>query len=191
VNQLATAYVAEAARAAQSPVADDTAVHAVYPCAGEDEWCVISLRSDDDRAALAAAMGVGVLPPDRADVIASVSQWTAAQDKRAVADLLQRAGVPAAPMNRAVDVLADPQVAFRKLFTDMVHPLFDGPMPSETGPAPYTNIPPAAFRPAPTPGQHTREICQKVLALDAEEIDRLIAEGALFTTTDPSDASRS
>jgi crotonobetainyl-CoA:carnitine CoA-transferase CaiB-like acyl-CoA transferase len=173
VNQLATAYVAEAARAARQPVAGDAAVHAVYPCAGEDEWCVISLRSDDDRAALSGVIGD-----------TDLSEWTAARDKGAVADMLQRAGVPAAPMNRAVDVLTDPQVKVRKLFTDMVHPLFDAPMPSETGPAPYANIPPAEFRPAPMPGQHTREICQKVLALDAEEIDRLIADGALFTSTE-------
>jgi crotonobetainyl-CoA:carnitine CoA-transferase CaiB-like acyl-CoA transferase len=85
-------------------------------------------------------------------------------------------------MNRAADVLTDPQVTFRKLCTDMVHPLFEAPMPSEAGPAPYTNIPPAELRPAPTPGQHTREIAQLVLALDAREIDRLIADGVLFTT---------
>jgi crotonobetainyl-CoA:carnitine CoA-transferase CaiB-like acyl-CoA transferase len=171
VNQLATAYVTEAARAAHLPVDDDTASHHVYPCAGDDEWCVISLRSDDDRAALAGVIGD-----------TDMSEWTGARDKGAVADLLQQAGVPAAPMYRAVDVLADPQVTFRKLFTDMVHPLFDAPMPSETGPAPYTNIPPGEFRPAPTPGQHTREIAQKVLAMDAQEIDRLMAEGVLFTT---------
>ena len=52
---------------------------------------------------------------------------------------------------------------------------------SETSPAPYTNIPPAELRPAPMPGQHTREICHKVLALDTEEIDRLIAKEVLFT----------
>ena len=46
VNQLAASYVAEAARTARLPVADDPAVHAVYPCEGDDEWCVISLRSD-------------------------------------------------------------------------------------------------------------------------------------------------
>ena len=170
VNQLATAYVAEAARAAQLPVTDDVAVHAVYPCAGEDEWCVISLGGDDDYAALAAVIGDTEL-----------SDWTSTHDKIAVAHLLQEAGVPAAPMYRAVDVLADPQVAFRKVFTDMAHPLVDVPMPSETGPAPFTNIPPAEFRPAPMPGQHTGEICHKVLAMSSEEIDRLIAEGVLFT----------
>jgi crotonobetainyl-CoA:carnitine CoA-transferase CaiB-like acyl-CoA transferase len=170
VNQLATAYVAETARSARLPVADDPAVHAVYPCEGDDEWCVISLRHDDDRAALAAVTGG-----------AAVSEWTRTRDKTVIADALQRAGVPAAPMHRAVDVLADPQLTFRKVFSDMTHPLFDAPMPTETGPAPYLHIPPAELRPAPMPGEHTREICQKLLAIDADEVDRLIGEGVLFT----------
>jgi len=170
VNQLAPAYVAEAARAANLPVADDTAVHGVYPCDGDDEWCVISLRDDDDRAALSSVTGG-----------TGVSEWTRTRDKAEVAHLLQRAGVPAAPMNRAVDVLADPQITFRKLFSDMTHPLFGAPMPTETRPAPYRNIPPAELRPAPMPGEHTREICQKLLAMNADEIDRLITDGVLFT----------
>jgi crotonobetainyl-CoA:carnitine CoA-transferase CaiB-like acyl-CoA transferase len=181
VNQLATVYVAEAARAARLPVADDFAVHAVYPCDGDDEWCVISLRSDADRVAMAATMDRDALPRDRAELVASVSEWTSNRDKALVADVLQRAGVPAAPMNRAVDVLADPQITFRKVFSDMTHPLFDAPMATETGPAPYLHIPPAELRPAPMPGEHTREICQKLLALDTDETDRLIAEGVLFT----------
>jgi crotonobetainyl-CoA:carnitine CoA-transferase CaiB-like acyl-CoA transferase len=170
VNQLATAYVAEAARDAGLPVTDDSAGHAVYPCQGDDEWCVISLRNEDDRAALSAVTGG-----------TDVTEWTRTRDKMDVAAALQHAGVPAAPMNRAVDVLADPQLTFRKVFSDMAHPLFDAPMPSETGPAPYRHIPPAELRPAPMPGEHTREICQKLLAIDAAEIDRLIAEGVLFT----------
>ncbi len=180
VNQLATAYVADAARAARVPVVDDPAVHAVYPCSGDDEWCVISLRSDADRRAMAATMERDALPHDRAELVALVSEWTSNRDKAVVADALQRAGVPAAPMYRAADVLTDPQIAYRKVFSDMIHPLCDAPMPSETGPAPYLHIPPAEFRPAPMPGEHTREICQKLLALDADETDHLIAEGVVF-----------
>ena len=161
-------------------MADDPAVHAVYPCDGDDEWCVISLRSRREAEAVAAAMGRDALPRGRAQLIAAVSEWTSSRDKTLVADALQRAGVPAAPMNRAVDVLADPQITFRKVFSDMAHPLFAAPMPSETGPAPYMHIPPAELRPAPMPGQHTREICQKLLAMDADETDRLIAEGVMF-----------
>jgi crotonobetainyl-CoA:carnitine CoA-transferase CaiB-like acyl-CoA transferase len=171
VNQLAAGYAAEAARAALLPVTDDPAVHGVYPCEGDDEWCVVSLRDDADRAALSAVTG-GV----------ELSEWTRARDKMDVAHTLQRAGVPAAPMNRAVDVLADPQITFRNVYSDMTHPLFDAPMPTETGPAPYAHIPPAELRPAPMPGEHTREICQKLLAMDADETDRLIAEGVLFQT---------
>lgn len=86
-------------------------------------------------------------------------------------------------MNRAADVLADPQLRHRKLFADMVHPLFDIALPAETGPAPFRNIPPAEMRPAPEPGEHSREVCQKVLGLSTAEIDELIDDGALFTTS--------
>ncbi|MGV0793710.1 CoA transferase [Mycolicibacterium sp. XJ1819] len=180
VNQLATAYTAEAARAAGLTVSDDTANHGVYPCEGEDEWCVISLRSDDDRAALAAVIGTD-LPADGDRLFATVSDWTSALDKSVVAEAVQRAGVPAAPMNRAVDVPADPQVRCRGLYADMVHPLVNAPILSETGPAPFTAIPRCEFRPAPMPGEHTREICQKVLGMDAAEIDRLLADDVLFS----------
>jgi crotonobetainyl-CoA:carnitine CoA-transferase CaiB-like acyl-CoA transferase len=186
VNQLAASYVTDAARTANLPVVDDPGIHGVYPCAGDDEWCVISLRTASDRDTLAAAMGRSGLPGSRTELIDAVSAWTSRMDKDEVADVLQQAGVPAAPMNRAVDVLADPVLVHRKSFSDMVHPLFDHPMPTETGPSLYAHIPPAQLRPAPLPGEHTREVCQKLLALDTEEIDRLIAEGVLFT----SEASR-
>ena len=81
VNQLAASYVIEAARTAGLPVADDPALHAVYPCAGDDEWCVISLRGDSDREALATVIGGAALPEDRADLIATVSAWTSRRDK--------------------------------------------------------------------------------------------------------------
>ncbi|MCZ8381015.1 CoA transferase [Mycobacterium sp. CPCC 205372] len=174
VNQLAVTYVAQAARAAGLPVDDDDGVHGVHPCAGDDEWCVVSMRTAADRDAVAGV--VGSAEP------AAISAWTFRRDKNEVAETMQAAGVPAAPMYRAADVLADPQVRHRALFSEMTHPLFAMSMPTETGPTRYRHIPPADLRPAPMPGEHTREICQKVLGLDVAEVDRLIAEGVLFTT---------
>jgi len=84
-------------------------------------------------------------------------------------------------MNRAVDIPTDPQVVSRRLYSDMPHPLFDVPMLSETGPAPYTGIPAAELRPAPMPGEQTRKICHEVLGMSDEETDRLVAGGILFT----------
>ncbi len=175
INQLDTRYVADAARAAGLPVRDDASMHGVYPCAGDDEWCVISIRDDADWRALTGALG---RPDLRRDQLAA---WTRERDKATVTDVLQAAGVPAGPMNRPADVLAHPQVQHRELFSDMVHPLFHMPLPTETGPAPYRHIPKSELRPAPMPGEHTREVCHKLLDLDTAEIDRLLAAGVLFT----------
>jgi crotonobetainyl-CoA:carnitine CoA-transferase CaiB-like acyl-CoA transferase len=169
INQLDVTYVADEARSVGIAVTQDSTTHGVYPCAGDDEWCVTSVRSVDDHNALVdTARG------------ADIASWTRSLDKVAVAERLQAAGVPAGPMYRAADVLDDPQVRARNLFTDMAHPLMDVTLPTETGPAPYRDIPPAELRPAPMPGEHTRDVCQKLLALDDAEIDRLIADGTLF-----------
>lgn len=181
VNQLTEAYVAESARIAGFDVAADDAVHAVFPCAGDDEWCVISMHGPSDRVWVAGLIGRTALPEDRAGLIAALSQWTASRDKNDVVEQLQDLGIPAGPMNRAADVVEDRQIVFRQLFTELVHPLLDAPIPSETGPAPYVGIPRAELRPAPMPGEHTRMVCQKVLGLSPPQIDRLIADGALFT----------
>lgn len=180
VSQLASRYVIGAAREAGLPVDEDTVRHGVYPCAGEDEWCAISLRDDVDRAALAAAMGVADLPDDAAALDAAVSEWTGSQRTTEVAEVVQRAGVPAAPMQRAVDVLADPQLVAREVFTELVHPLFAAPMPTETSPARRSDIPPAPLRPAPLAGEHTRDICARLLGFDTARIDDLIADGVVF-----------
>ncbi len=183
VNQLDVTYVAAEARAAGLPVADNPATHGVYPCAGDDEWCVISVRDDADWTALTAAMGREGLDRRDCDEAAEIASWTSTLDKQAVTEILQKAGVPAGPMNRPADVLADPQLQHRKLFAHMAHPLFDAALPSETGPAPFRNIPPAELRPAPMPGEHSPEVCQKVLGLSTAEVDELIADGALFTSS--------
>lgn len=180
VNQLAAAYVAAAADAAHLPVQRDPGYHGVHPCAGDDEWCVISLRSAADRAAAADVIGVAALPVDRTALSAAIAQWTVHRDKHEVAQRLQAAGVPAAPMYRAADVLTDPQLAERGVYGELTHPLFDAAMPSERRTAVTRGIPDAAFGPAPMPGEHTREICSTRLGLADADIDRLIHAGVLF-----------
>jgi crotonobetainyl-CoA:carnitine CoA-transferase CaiB-like acyl-CoA transferase len=185
MNQLDTLFVTEAARTAGLAVVDDAGIHAVYPCAGEDEWCVISIRSDEERAAIGAAMGRVDVPTDPHALRAEIAAWTSGSTKDAVVERLQRAGVAAGAMCRPPDVLADAQIRLRRVFSDMIHPLLPAPLPSEAGCAPYRHIPAAEQRPAPMPGQHTREICHEVLHMDADETDRLIAEGVLFSWTEP------
>ncbi|MGA8544636.1 MAG: CoA transferase [Mycobacterium sp.] len=195
VNQLDARYVIDAVRAAdQGDLCDDTSVHDVYPCAGDDEWCVISIRTDADWASATAVFAMPELAGDdrfatgearvahRQELLAQVSAWTRDRSPSDVAQALQSAGVPAGQMNRPPDILDDPQLRIRKLFSDMEHPLFDHPLPTETGPAPFRHIPPAPQRPAPLPGQDTREICRKILGMSNEETERLIDDGVLFAS---------
>ena len=197
VNQLDARYVTDAVRAAgHADLRDDSSVHDVYPCAGDDEWCVISIRADADWRSATAVFGLPELADDerfatggariahRHELLAQVSAWTRTRPPLQVAEALQSAGIPAGQMNRPPDVLEDPQLRARKLFTDMTHPLFDHPLPAETGPAPFRHIPPAPQRPAPLPGQDTREICHKILGMSSEETERLINDGVLFASTD-------
>lgn len=189
VNQLDTSYVA---RAAGSVVQSDTALDLVCPCAGDDEWCVISIRDDDDMRGVAEGFGDPGLASDprfstaearaehRGDLTAALDRHTRDRTPADIGELLQAARVPAAPMNRPPDVADDPQLAHRTVFVDMTHPLIEHPLPAETGPAPFRNIPPAPQRPAPLPGQDTRAICRGVLGLDDSETERLIADGVLF-----------
>jgi crotonobetainyl-CoA:carnitine CoA-transferase CaiB-like acyl-CoA transferase len=66
----------------------------------------------------------------------------------------------------------------------MRHPLVDHSLPAETGPAPFRHIPQAPQRPAPLPGQDTREICHKVLGMSSEETEQLIDARVLFASTE-------
>ena len=169
VNQLDTLFV-RAHWADTAELRDDTSVHAVYPCAGDDEWCVISIGSDNEWRCAAAVIERPELADDprfatgesrvanRASWWQLVSTWTRTRTPMQAAQALQSAGVPAGPMNRPPDLLEDPQLIERKVLRDMVHPLIDDPMPADTGPAPFRHIPPAPQRPAPARPGHPGDL---------------------------------
>jgi crotonobetainyl-CoA:carnitine CoA-transferase CaiB-like acyl-CoA transferase len=177
INQLDTRFVMLAAEAAgpgaAGRVVHDPAEHRVLPCAGDDEWCVVSISSGADRQAIAAVTG---------DV--TLADWAALRTPQQVADRLQVAGVAAGPMYRPDDVYDHPQLRWRNVLTDMTHPLFDVPLPAETGPARFRNIPDAPQRPAPLPGADTWQVCRDVLGMTDQQTQELIAAGVMFAAED-------
>lgn len=175
INQLDTCFVMLAAEAAcdDEPVRHDDAQHLVLRCAGDDEWCVVSLLSESDRRAAADVTGGEDL-----------TDWAAQHSPQQAAALLQAVGIAAGPMNRPDEVYEHPQLRWRKVLADMTHPLFDVPLPAETGPAPFRNIPQSPQRPAPLPGADTRQVCRDLLGMTAGRIDELIGTGVLFAAED-------
>ena len=175
INQLDTCFVTLAAETAGhgEPDRHDDAEHLVLRCAGEDEWCVVSLLSESDRRAAADVTGGEDL-----------TDWAAQHSPQQAAALLQAVGIAAGPMNRPDEVYEHPQLRWRKVLADMTHPLFDVPLPAETGPAPFRNIPQSPQRPAPLPGADTRQVCRDLLGMTAGRIDELIGTGVLFAAED-------
>jgi len=161
-----------------------------YPCAGLQQWCVITIRDDADWANLVAALDRPAWAADPAlaraparfaahDAIdAQLAAWTRERPKQQVAETLQRHGVPAGAMLTGADQLDDPHLLARGYprwldQQDASRMAFEGPAFRATG---MSEI---VVRQAPRLGEHTREICRHVLRLDAAEIERLIAEGVV------------
>lgn len=183
------------ARASLDPVASGpegnrrsgVAPAGVYPCAGDDEWCVVVVRDDADWRRLAAATG---LPDDDLRTLAGrlerrdelekrLGEWTAERTPDEVADALAAVGVPAAGMLRLPDELTHPQLVARDSFHEMSHPLLRRPVPAAARVARFSQVPDSPLRPAPLAGEHTREIARTRWGLADEEIERLVREGVL------------
>ncbi|MFJ4465946.1 CaiB/BaiF CoA transferase family protein [Streptomyces sp. NPDC089424] len=166
------------------------APHGVYPCAGEDRWCAVSVSTDRQWTALTRTLGdpPWASRPDlataegrraaRQELEGFMASATATRQAGELADALTAAGVPAAAVSDAEQVLADPQLNARGHWVVLDHP--------EMGPSVYDNIPyrlsttPGALRgPAPLLGADTREVCQDLLGLDPDAYERLAEEGVV------------
>jgi crotonobetainyl-CoA:carnitine CoA-transferase CaiB-like acyl-CoA transferase len=158
----------------------------LYPCAGDDEWCVVTVRGDDDWVRLEGVLATGLDLRTAGDRIAQreqldalVSAWTSKRAPRDAMAELQAAGVPAAMMQRVPELLKDPHLAARGFFRTMDHPRIADTMPAENAPAVFANLAEPALNPAPLPGEHSREVLSRVLGLPAGEIDALVAAGVV------------
>jgi benzylsuccinate CoA-transferase BbsF subunit len=108
---------------------DMAAPHGCYRCQGEDRWCVISARSDDEWRAFTRVIGKAELLSDprfvdlpsrlrnRAALDAIVENWTKARAAEEVMTQLQAAGVPAGMVQTGADLLKDPQLRQRNYFS--------------------------------------------------------------------------
>ena len=162
----------------------------VYPCAGDDEWCVITVRDDEDWGRLRRALAEPAWAADpelkrephrlrrRAEIDAHLAQWTRRHSPRAVTEILQAAGVPAGFMQRGEEYERDPQLLSREFFAAFEQPGLE-PRTIERAPFHSQRIPDPQPAPAPELGEHTREVCSELLGMGEDQIERLIAAGAL------------
>jgi crotonobetainyl-CoA:carnitine CoA-transferase CaiB-like acyl-CoA transferase len=90
---------------------------------------------------------------------------------------LEAVGVPCGPINSIADMAADPQTAAREMVVELEHPRA-GRTRALGLPIKLSATPGAVTRPAPTFGQHTREVLAE-FGFAAAEIDALYAANAV------------
>ena len=170
--------------------APGVAPHGIFPAAGDDQWIAIAARSEEEFQALCRTIGHSHLLDDprfstlpsrlrHQDTLEAIlSDWTRGQDKQAAAELLQAAGVPAAPVNDAAEASANPYLAHRGHFVRLAHPEV-GVVPHEGLPFRLADTPGGQVRASPCLGQDTQFILREIVGLSDAEIDALAAAGTI------------
>ena len=95
-----------------------------------------------------------------------------------LAQALDAAGVPCGPINNLAQVFADPQVQARAMRVDVPHPSA-GSVPQVRHPVRFSGAAIAPMQAPPTLGQHTDQLLQHMLGLQADEIAALKANGVV------------
>lgn len=159
----------DSGEAGQSPTST------IYRCAGDDEWCVVTVRDAIDEAKIADTTGGEVL-----------KDWMSRHDPREAMEALQAKGVPAGAMLRVSELPTFAYYEYRHFFRMAHHPHLPDRFIVEGAPVRSEQFPEPPERPAPLPGEHTREIIKNRLGLSDKTIDALIQSGAIeqFTVSD-------
>jgi crotonobetainyl-CoA:carnitine CoA-transferase CaiB-like acyl-CoA transferase len=172
----------------------EMAPHNAYPTRGEDSWIALAARTDAEWARLAAMIGGGAATPRFAtlagrkanevllDVL--IADWTHGQDRHALADRLQAAGIPASAVETAPDLARSPYLRQRGFFTELTH--------SVAGTHDHPGLPfhseiaqgSARFA-APAYGEGNLYVLREVLNLPEAEIAAILASGALADVPTP------
>lgn len=185
----------------------DHAPQGVYRCSGEDCWVALTVRSDEEWAALArliaatppAAGPVGIGGAGTADLVgredlrtvqgrmaahdeldAVLSAWTAAQQPWALAAALQAAGIPAGPVLDEAEALADEHLHARGFFVLLDHPSAGTHFHAGLNMV-LGGTPLQVWRAAPTLGQDNDYVYRELLGVSDETFTALERDGHIGT----------
>ena len=164
------------------------APHNVYPCAGNDRWIAIAVSSDAEWVALKQVMGALPWAQDarydaaqgrsqhRHELDRNVANWTATQDDKALARLLQAQGVCAGAVLTAADLVDDPHLKQREFLQTIERA---GGLRTYAG-RPF-RVPgmSMAIRHTADLGEHNEVVLREVAGLSKEEIGELAQDGVI------------
>jgi crotonobetainyl-CoA:carnitine CoA-transferase CaiB-like acyl-CoA transferase len=104
--------------------------------------------------------------------------WTRERTQDDAVATLLAAGIDAAPVEDLGDLHDDPQLAHRRHFRPVEHPVL-GKHPAETHAMRFSAMEPSLRTAAPRLGQHTEHVLRDLLGIGADEYRRLADGGIL------------
>jgi len=159
------------------------APHGCYPCQGEDRWCVISARDDEEWRAFCRVIGGAELISDarftsldlrlkhRAELDIIVHEWTQARPAEEVMAKLQAAGVPAGVVQTGADLLKDEQLRQRNYFASFVDSLI-GPFEIPRSGIVFRGMSEESLRLPNRFGADNEQILSELLGYDSATIEQ-------------------
>jgi crotonobetainyl-CoA:carnitine CoA-transferase CaiB-like acyl-CoA transferase len=164
----------------------------LYACRGHEQWLTLSVRTDEQWEGLRAALGFPRWADDprlsthagrRAShdaLDAELAGWAASHDLEEAIDILVSNGVPAGSAYDGRVTSRHPQLSARGFYEPVEHPVV-GCHPVPGLPFRFGGVERWLRRPAPTIGQHNREILGGLLGMSSSEIDALEAAEVIGT----------
>ena len=167
------------------------APHGTYRCAGDDQWCTITVSTQEEWSAFRLAIGSPDWTSDARfatldarkthedQLDALVTEWTSQRSPLDAMQALQRHGVAAGAVQSIEDLVdRDPQLAFRDFYPRLVHAEI-GELPHEGIPFQLSETPGRLTRPAPLLGEHTDYVLQDLLGIPEQQVNQYILDGVI------------
>ena len=160
----------------------------VYRCAGTDNWCAVSVQTDDQWRALGRIIGkeswaaqerfatVSGRQQTHDEIDEQLTQWTVQRTNLAVEETFKASGIRAERVRRIDDLLDKPAGA--TVFRPMAEPRV-GSMLTTGLPFRFSTGSFPAPSPAPALGEHSDDILRDWLGLTQQQIHSLNEQGAL------------
>jgi benzylsuccinate CoA-transferase BbsF subunit len=167
------------------------APYGCFPCEGEDRWVILCVENDEDWGRLASLMGEPDWMRDArystaagrceeaATIESCIAEWTRGQVDFVVMEAARDLGLAAGVVQNTEDMLRrDPQLAARGFFEEIPH-FKRGQVTASGIPLGLTGTPGKTTHAGSSVGHDNGIVFREILGLAQDEIDRLVANGAI------------
>jgi crotonobetainyl-CoA:carnitine CoA-transferase CaiB-like acyl-CoA transferase len=157
----------------------------MYPCAGEDQWLAVTIKSDEMWQGFGEATGLQDLAQKYPTVLArrrwqdeideAITAWTRQRTHLEAMARLQAVGIAAGAALTNKGLLEDPHLNERGFFVEIEHPAA-GKHAFPSVPFRFSETALESWQPAPLLGEHNQGVLRDLLGLSDDEIAGLEAK---------------